>query len=138
MPANIDPIYTRAGDIQWSGTITAANISKDLSSGVANLLFTADATNGGYVRSIFAKALGTNVATVARFFLNNGGTVTASANNTMFKELSLPAITLTETAAQLDVEVPLNIALPPGYRLYVLLGTAVAAGWTFGVIGGKY
>jgi hypothetical protein len=56
----------------------------------------------------------------------------------MYKEFSLPALTLTEIAAQLDIEVPLNIALPAGYRLYVLLGTAVAAGWTFGVIGGKY
>ncbi|MBI1213970.1 MAG: hypothetical protein GC190_21115 [Alphaproteobacteria bacterium] len=138
MPANIDPIYTRVGDIQWSGTITAANTSKDLSSGTVNLLFTADATNGGYVRSIFAKPLGTNVASVARFFLNNGSATTTAANNTMFKEFSLPAITLTETAAQLDIEVPLNIALPAGYCLYVLLGTAVSAGWTFGVIGGKY
>ena len=35
-------------------------------------------------------------------------------------------------------ELPLGFALPPGYKLNVVLGTAVAAGWIPTVIGGKY
>ena len=35
-------------------------------------------------------------------------------------------------------ELPLNLALPPGYRLLCTIGTAVAAGHELTVVGGKY
>jgi hypothetical protein len=48
------------------------------------------------------------------------------------------ATTVTETAAQANYELPLNFALPIGYRIYVTLGTGVASGWDATVIGGDY
>lgn len=75
---------------------------------------------------------------MARVYINNGSTNGTASNNTFYGEVSLPATTATATAATVDVDYPLNFALPPGYRLYVGLGTAVAAGWTVTTIGGVY
>lgn len=145
MPGNIDPIFTRVGDVTRDGTtgmaqpVTAA--ANDFTGAGANnvLVFTADSTNGGYLRSIRIKAAGTNVATVARFFLNNGSANTSASNNAMIGEIALPATTSSATAVtSSEIEYPVNIALPPGFRLYVGLGTAVSAGWFFVPLGGKY
>jgi hypothetical protein len=137
MTANINPIYAKEPHVEWSGALTAANTSKDLSSGTVNLLFTAGA-DGDFIESITAKALGTNVASVARIFLNNGSATTTAANNVLISEISLPATTLTEVAGLQDVAIALNRRIPAGYKLYVLLGTAVAAGWNFTAWAGKY
>jgi hypothetical protein len=84
------------------------------------------------------RPLGTNVATVARIFINNGSSTTVATNNALWDEISLAATTLSETSALSTYEIPLNFALPAGYRLYTTLGTAVAAGYTVTCIGGKY
>ena len=138
MPANTSPIFTRLGDIQWIGGITTANTTTDLTSGTTYLAFTADATNGGYVQKIRFRALGTNVATVARVWINNGATTGTAANNVLFDEISLAATTVSQTSALAIYELPLNIPLPAGYRIYVTIGTAVAAGYQATVVGGKY
>ncbi len=139
MPANTNPIFTLAPDIQWAAApLTAANTTKDGSSGTTATVFTADAANGGFVTKLIARALGTNVATVLRVFLNNGGVSTIAANNALIAELTLPATTLSEVAAQPAYELPLNFALPPGYRIFCATGTGVAAGYELSVIGGKY
>ena len=134
---NTQPIYTASGDTQWTVSATTANTTKDLSSGTVFTAFTASAT-GGYVQRIRFKPLGTNVATVARVFINNGLTNATAANNTYWDDISLPSTTVSETSAQPTFELPLNIALPAGYKILVTLGTAVAAGYTITVIGGKY
>jgi hypothetical protein len=82
--------------------------------------------------------LGTNVASVARVWINNGLTTGTAANNTLWDEISLPATTVTEVASQSNYELPLNFALPPNYTIYLTLGTAVAAGWDAIVVGGDY
>jgi len=138
MSANAQPIYSRLGDIQWGTTpLTTANTAKD-GTGTVLTVFTADATNGGYVRSIRFKPAGSNVATVIRIFINNGLTNATPANNIYFDDVTLPLTTLTETAAQPLFELPLNWALPPGYKINVVLGTTVAAGWYVSAVGGKY
>jgi hypothetical protein len=137
MPANTAPIFTINPDIQWADAITAANTTKDLTSGTIYLAFTAGA-NGSFVQRIRFRTLGTNVASVARIWINNGSTTGTATNNTLWDEISLPATTVTETAAQSNYELPLNFALPIGYTIYVTLGTAVAAGWDAIVIGGDY
>ena len=134
---NTTPIYTASGDTQWSISATTANTTKDLSTGTNYTAFTASAT-GGYVQRIRFKPLGTNVATVARVWINNGLTSATAANNTYWDDISLPSTTVSETSAQPTFELPLNIALPANYKLLVTLGTAVAAGYTITVIGGKY
>lgn len=137
MPANTAPIFTISPDIQWADAITAANTTKDLTSGTIYLAFTAGA-NGSFVQRIRFRTLGTNVASVARIWINNGSSTGTGTNNTLWDEISLPATTVTETAAQSNYELPLNFALPIGYTIYVTLGTAVAAGWDAIVIGGDY
>lgn len=137
MPANLDPIYSRVGSVQWTPAVTAANTAMD-GTGTVNTVWTADATNGGYLSHIKAKPLGTNVATVARFFINNGGANTTAANNVLFGEMSLTASSASNTTALTEYSYPLNIALPPGYKINVTLGTAVAAGWEFTGVGGAY
>ena len=253
MSGNSNPIYSRVGDIQ--GAYSLINAANDYTgTGPNNVpIFTSDYTNGGYVQRLRFKALGTNVATVARIFINhndlgtsgalftasplttatnfsatpsttggslypgtfygkvqtvdqwggittfstetsavvtgsgtgsitwNWGAVTGATsyrlytgpasnsevvffttntnvytqtnavipgaivspaqyqiNNYFIGEASLPATTLSASAATQEIDYPLNIALPPGYRILVGLGTAVAAGWSVTAFGGKY
>ncbi len=72
MAANNDPIFSRLGDVQAGGILTAAANDYTGQSINYNVIFTADETNGGYLQRVRAKALGTNVASVIRFFINNG------------------------------------------------------------------
>lgn len=138
MAANTNPIYTLLGQINWGATaIATANTAKD-GTGTVLTVFTADATNGGYVNRIRFRAAGTNIATVARIFINNGSTNATPANNILFDEITLAATTLSETSAIANYELPLNFALPPGYVINVTIGTTVAAGYFVSVIGGKY
>lgn len=139
MPANINPIFTRIGDIQWNTTpILAANTTTDLTSGTSYTVFTADATNGGYVQKLRFRPLGANVATVARVWINNGAATTTAANNILFDEISLAISAVSQTSANPIYELPINTALPPGYKIIITLGTAVAAGYSCATIAGKY
>lgn len=142
MAANNYPIYTRIGDIQWSGIMSGGSSSVDLTTGTSYLVYSADSTNGGYVQRIRFKPQNssgiTNVATVARVWINDGETTATLANNVFFDEISLPATTGSASAALPVYELPLNFALPPGYAIYVTLGTPVAGGYRATVIGGKY
>ena len=52
MAGNTTPIYSKVADWQWVSGITTANTTKDLTAGTSYLVFTADATNGGYVKKI--------------------------------------------------------------------------------------
>src|SRR5438045_5071018 len=116
MTANNNPIFTRTADLQWSGSaLTAANSAKD-GTGTVATAFTADASEGGFVTKLVARAAGTNVASVLRIFINNGSTNATAANNIMFTEMTLPATALSEVAAQPAYELPLNLALPAGYK----------------------
>jgi hypothetical protein len=138
--ANTAPIYTRDPDVQWFSAATAANTTTDLTSGTIYLCFTADATYGGYVQRIRFRTLGTNTnQTVVRIWINNGGSTSTGSNNVLWDETTLPSTTVSQTSAQANYELPLNFALPAGYRIYVTLGTApTSAGWSVTVIGGKY
>ena len=139
MAANVQPIYSKTADIQWSPTsVLAANTTTDLTSGTIYHVFSADTTNGGYVQRIRFRPLGSNAATVARVWINNGGDTTTASNNTLWDEIAIPLTSVSQTAAQATFELPLNFPLPPSYKLYVTLGTVVVAGFDVTVIGGKY
>ena len=138
MPANTHPVFSRLGSVQWApAALLTANTAKD-GTGTVTTVFTADATNGGFAQKLLARAIGTNVATVLRVFVNNGAVNTTAANNALVAEYTLPATTLSEVAAQPDYVVPLNIALPAGYKLNCTIGTTVAAGYMLSAVGGKY
>ena len=135
MPANTVPIYPLTPKPSWD-TETAAN-NTYTGTGTVGTVFTAGA-NGSYVSAIKLKPNGTNVASVARFFLNNGSDNNTAANNTLIGEISLPATTAIATAALIELALPLNIPIPASYRIMWVLGTAVAAGWTATAIAGDY
>jgi len=140
MAGNATPIFSRIGAIGGINSTTLTTAAADYTGASTNniLVFTSDATNGGFVQRIRLKAIGTNVATVARIYINNGSAATSATNNVFYGEISLPATTAATTSATVDVDYPLNIALPAGYKLYVGLGATVAAGWVASVIAGAY
>ncbi len=137
MPANTAPIFTLTPAIHWGVTITAANTTTDLTSGTIYDIFTGG-TEGSYVQKIRFRHAGTNVATVARVWINNGSVTTTAANNSLWDEITIAANTVSQVAASTNYELPLNYALPSSYRIYVTIGTAVAAGLDITVIGGDY
>ena len=149
MAANTAPIYSKVGVITWgaadgdggaAGPLKTANTAKD-GTGTVLTIFTADATNGGRVDRISARAMGTYTASVLRVFVNNGSANSTIANNTPITEVTLPATTLSEVAALADVTIsgtPFPLVLPPGYKLLVTIGTTVAAGVRVTAYGGAY
>ena len=154
MAGNSDPIYTKVGDIQQDTLAAAtllgptANTAQD-GTGTIYPIFTADATNGGFVNRILFQSMTTVAATVCRVFISDTvPTVTSGAlvsntslNTHLAWEISLPAVTVSQTAASPHLELPINVALPPGWRLSVTFGTSTGAsttGWNLSVIGGKY
>ena len=72
MAVNTAPIYTLTGAIQ-GGDILTTQSADYTGQGILNVVnFASDSTNGGYVQRMRFKALGTNIATVARIYVNNG------------------------------------------------------------------
>lgn len=142
MAGNTAPIYTRVGDIQWAVNCTAANNTIDITTGTSYLVFTADATNGGFVREIRCNANPSQntAATVMRIWINNGLTTATDTNSSMIGSLGIPATVASATQAQSEFNYPMGFALPPGYRIYVTFGTAPGGSGEFMVtaIGGKY
>lgn len=138
MAQNTAPIYGLVPHIGWGTTALAtANTAKD-GTGTVLGVFTADATDGSFVQRIRFRAAGTNIATVARVFINNGSTNSTAANNILWDEITLAATTLSEVAALSTYELPLNFALPAGYVINCTVGTTVAAGYYISVIGSDY
>lgn len=144
MPPNRSPIFSRQPDIQWIGDITAANTNQDLTSGTSYLVFTADASNGGILRSIRIKANPGNntAATVARVWINNGATTGTASNSALYAEVGIPATTASSTSPQADITYtfPEGFALPAGYRVYLTLGAAPGGSgeFTATAVGGAY
>ena len=138
MAANTAPIFPRTPQVEWAQPVLAANTTTDLTSGTIYQVFAADATEGSRVDYLQIMALGTNVATVLRVWINNGATTATAANNVMHKNITLPATTVSQTAQLTEQQVNLDLSLPPGYKLYVTLGTAIAAGVHVTAFGGKY
>jgi len=147
MAQNTNPIFPLTPVNTWvsgaaaSGTTpgVTANTSKDLTSGtIYGPIFTGKAVDGSRLDFIKVRVLGTNVQTVVRIWINNGSATGTAANNTLYLERTISATTLSETAEQPDIILPLNISLPATYRIYATFGTAVAAGFHMTAVGGDY
>lgn len=137
MTANTSPIFSKVAHVEWANGITAANTAKD-GTGTVDTVFTSDATNGSYLQKLIIRPRGTNVASVLRVFLNNGSTNATAANNCLIAEQALAATTNSETTSIAGYELPLNLPIPPGYKINVTLGTAVSGGYAVTGIGGDY
>jgi hypothetical protein len=131
MVANTDPIFGKTMNNSWTGNIQTADTSYTAPSTNGLLGFTAG-SNGAVCFRVMAKALGTNIQSVARVFINNGSTFATAANNCFLKEFTLPATTASNSSTtSTDIEFVMNIRLAAGYRLYIAIGTTVSAGWNF-------
>jgi hypothetical protein len=145
MSANTTPIFPLTPNVKWVSGVAAnaatpgvtANTTKDLSSGTIHNIYTSG-SNGSRADFIRIRALGTNVATVVRIWINNGSTTNTAANNALFTDLTIPATTNSEAAQLAETTINLNISLPAGYALYATFGTAVAAGFHITTVGGDY
>ena len=145
MSANIIPIFPNVQNVSW-GTITTENTAKD-GTGTVVTIFTAG-VNGSKIDQIKVRALGTNTATVIRFFINNGSANSTPANNTLIHETTIASTTLSETAALADNDITITKNttetvvpipyLPAGYKVNITIGTTVAAGLNVTAIGSNY
>jgi hypothetical protein len=147
MAQNTNPIFPLIPVNSWVSGPAAnaatpgvtANTTKDLTSGtIYGPIETAGAVEGSRLDFIKVRALGTNVATVIRIWINNGAVTTTATNNTLYLERTLSATTVSENSEQPDIILPMNISLAAGYRVYATFGTAVAAGFHLTAIGGDY
>jgi len=145
MPANTSPIYSIVGSVDSvasnnSGLVVGptANTALD-GSGTLYKAFTAG-TNGSYVQKIRFRPVGSPAATVCRVFISSS-TTTSATNTWLYDEITLPAVTLSQTAASSVFELPLNFALDPSYLLYVTFGTSTGSagtGYSIVTIAGDY
>jgi len=147
MAQNTNPIFPLTPVNTWVSGAAAnaatpgvtANTTKDLTSGtIYGPIFTGKAVDGSRIDFIKVRALGTNVATVIRIWINNGSATGTAANNALYLERTLSSTTNSETAELPDIILPLGISLAAGYRVYATFGTAVAAGFHLTAIGGDY
>ena len=141
MAGNVQPIFGRVGKIGIA-QLGAANTGADLSTNAA-LIFTADATNGSIVTEVRAKYLpGTStVATAFRVWINNGGALATTTNNTLVTEITIPIITTSNIAATPDYVIPMTrggIVLPPSYRVYATIATWSTGTFMISAYGGDY
>lgn len=144
MSANNNPIFPLTPKASW-GKVTAVNAATD-GTGTTVEVFAAG-VNGAKIDQIKVRALGTNVVTVLRLFVNNGSTPTVAANNTLIHEETIAATSLSQVAALVDKDILIAKGqeyvcpipyLPAGYKILASVGTAVAAGLQVTVHGGDY
>jgi hypothetical protein len=145
MPANTSPIYSIVGAVDSvatnnSGLVVGptANTAQD-GSGTLYKAFTAG-TNGAYIQKMRFRPVGSPAATVCRVFISSSTTTSATAT-WLFDEITLPAVTVSQTAASSVFELPLNFAIDPSYLLYVTFGTSTGSsgtGYSIVTIAGDY
>lgn len=137
MAVNVEPRFTVKGNFASDGatamapTLTTAAADYTGVSANNQLVFTAGA-NGSRLVGLHFEAIGTNVQSVARIYVNNGSTNTTATNNSLVGKITLAATTAAANSAELSVDYSFpGVAadLPAGFRVYVGLGTTVAAGW---------
>lgn len=151
MSANVQPIFSRLSDFQGGPLInTAASVVYDISGTIGTdiyKLFTADATNGGFVQKVrfkyAANGTTTSVAAVIKLWIASVGTGTPTIGTQawFWDEIPVPATgALSTTAPNQIYEVPFNLALPPGYTILAKITVSQSAntGWLASVIAGKY
>jgi hypothetical protein len=135
MSANTAAIFPLTPKVSW-GTVITANTAMD-GTGTVVTLYTAG-SNGSRLDTIKVRNQGTSVATVLRLFINNGAATTTATNNSLYYESTIPAATLTQTAAIPDIEIPMDLALPSGYKITATIGTTTAFALSITAVGGDY
>jgi len=145
MAANTAPIFSIAGHVESvasdnSGLVVGptANTAQD-GSGTLYKAFTAGA-NGSFLQKIRFRPVGSPAATVCRVFISSSSS-TSATNTWLYDEITLPAVTVSQTAASSVFELPLNFALNASYLLYVTFGTSTGStgtGYSVVTVAGDY
>lgn len=145
MAANTSPIYSIVGATDSvaannTGLVVGptANTAQD-GTGTLYKAFTAG-SNGSYIQKIRFRPVGSPAATVCRVFISTS-TSTSATNTWLYDEITLPAVTVSQTAASSVFELPLNFAIDPNYLLYVTFGTSTGSagtGYSVVTIAGDY
>lgn len=137
MAANTSPISPIAPATSWSAAIVLTGNTATTGLGTdgtdINLFFTAGA-NGARIGRIRVMHRGTNIATVIRFFINNGSANSTATNNILTSEITMAANTISQVAASVFQDVYLNVVLKPGYKLMATNGTTVASGFAYSAV----
>jgi len=105
--------------ITWSRPI-AADASKDGTGGT--LIMVADAVFGSIVSFVRVISAGSTAAGVFNLWINNGSMMGNEKNNTLFESIDIPACS--GGSANRHIDIPLDLELPPGYKLTYSLGSA--------------
>ena len=149
MAANTEPIFSKNGKI-GSVLVTAANTSSQGGGTIGTdifLAFTADATNGSFIRQVRFIVTATtantaSTATVGRVFISSVTSgATTSANTFMIAEITLPSLTAdSSTAGASYIDIPLGFPIPASYTILITNHAAPAANsaWRAVVIAGDY
>lgn len=129
MGVTATPAYVQGAAITVGSALTAANTAMD-GTGTVGTIATAGA-NGAIVDTLYFKAKGTCVATVARIFINNGSDPTTAGNNSLILEVDLAATTASNSVSNVGyIDTRLRgLVLPAGYKITWCLGTEVVGGW---------
>ena len=140
---NVAQIYGMTGDVQWtSSAMTLGNTNMAGTIGATSPLFTASGGAGGagsMLQYLQFRPLGTNIANVARVFINKGNTPATEANNVLFAEVTLPACTAATTGAMDGVCLTVNLVMKGGTNVFLsLAGDASGPGWKATGVGMKY
>lgn len=147
MPANTNPIYSALGRADSvaannSGLVVGPTANTALNGdGTMYKAFTANTTNGSYVQKMRFRPVGSPAATVSRVFISSNATTTSNTATWLYDEITLPATTVSQTAATSVFELPLNFAMPPNYALWVTFGTSTGTsgnGYSVVTIAGDY
>lgn len=151
MPANVQPIFSKASDIQMSDLIrVAATNVHDISGTIGTDIYkvwTADATNGGYLQKLRFKyasnGTNTSILAVLKIWISSvtSGTPTIGSQAVLWDEIPVPATgALSTTAPAQAYEVPFNLALPAGWCVLVKITVSQTAscGWLCTPVAGKY
>lgn len=148
MVASTSPIFGRTPDVQVGGSVLGPTAVTAMDgTGALSLLFSADATEGGFVDEVRFKPAGSPAATVARFFYCTAtgaytpGTTNTAANTSLLAEFTLGAISSAANAGQSDFAVSLRKQMAAGHKILVGFGTSTGAagvGYGFTTFGAKY
>jgi hypothetical protein len=146
MPANTNPIFPVNGNntadnaTVWPVTLLTAS-GDYTGAGANNVLVHTAGLNGSEVRAMLFEAIGTNVQSVARIYINNGAANTTASNNNLLAQVLLPAVTASNTGPTgSPAWVPKGglLQLKTGEKLYVGIGTTVASGWKVSTVARNY
>lgn len=146
MPANQNPIFILTPDRGVNGgvRITSANTTRDLSSTANTFTLFVAGVNGSRIDAIdwvhSSTGVTASVATIGRIFQCSDSSF---SNPRLIREISLPAVTPTQTAAIGQIQTitfTTPLVLPPNYTLIATIGTAQSAGNYYDVTcyGGDY